>query len=132
TFAQNINNSGSTHLKNKPEHKGMFYTFGINTITDPTAHLYLSLGVTSVETYVTWQSCEPKVRGDWDWSRWDKVVTVLKRNNLKWVPFLILGPAYSTPDWFRVSKDHVPCRCLEHGIASKIESRWNPNLPKWI
>lgn len=57
---------------------------------------------------------------------------VLKENDLKWVPFLILSPAYSTPGWFRAGKEHFPCRCLEHGTDSKIESLWNPYLPKWI
>ena len=57
---------------------------------------------------------------------------MLKDNDLKWVPFLILGPAYSTPDWFSAGKDHYPCRCLEHGFDNQVESRWNPNLPKWI
>lgn len=48
------------------------------------------------------------------------------------MPFLILGPAYSTPDWFRASDEHFPCVCLEHGTPSKIESLWNPNLPVYI
>ncbi len=110
----------------------MSYTFGINGINDSTARRYKSLGVTSVESYVTWETCEKSGEGKWDWSYWDKTVKILKDNNLKWVPFLIVGPAYSTPDWFRASKDHIPCCCLEHGLISKVESRWNPNLPKWI
>ncbi len=111
--------------------KSMFYTFGAG-INDSIARLYKSLGVTSIESYVTWETCERKGEGQWDWSEWDKTVKVLKDNNLQWVPFLILAPAYSTPDWFRASTDHFPCRCLEHGIDSKIESLWNPNLPKRI
>ncbi len=114
-----------------PRPKGMFYTFG-NDADEATAALYRSLGVTSIESYVTWETCERDGKGKWDWSHWDKQVQILKDNDLKWVPFIILGPAYSTPNWFRASKDHVPCRCLEHEIDSKIESRWNPNLPKYI
>lgn len=109
----------------------MFYTFG-GDLDETSAPLYRALGVTSIESYVTWESCEGKAEGEWDWSKWDKQVQVLKDNGLKWVPFLILGPAYSTPNWFRASKDHVPCQCLEHGTDSKVESRWNPNLPKRI
>lgn len=109
----------------------MFYTFG-NDADESTALLYRSLGVTSIESYVTWETCEREGEGKWDWSHWDKQVQVLKDSDLKWVPFLILSPAYSTPDWFRAGKDHFPCRCLEHGTDSKIESLWNPNLPKWI
>jgi hypothetical protein len=109
----------------------MFYTFG--TDADKTsAALFRSLGVTSVECYVTWETCEREAEGKWDWSRWDNQVRVLQDNGLKWVPFLIVGPAYATPNWFRASKDHFPCRCLEHGTDSRIESLWNQNLPKWI
>jgi hypothetical protein len=110
----------------------MFYTFYIQNITDSIARQYKSLGATSVESYVTWETCEKRGEGDWDWSKWDSIVDILKRNNIKWVPFLILGPAYSTPDWYREGKDHFPCRCLEHGLDSKIESLWNPDLPKKI
>lgn len=118
-------------LAESPKPQGMFYTFG-NDADETSAPLYKSLGVTSIESYVTWETCEGKAEGEWDWSRWDKQVQVLKDNGLKWVPFLILGPAYSTPNWFRASKEHVPCRCLEHDTDSKIESVWNPNLPKRI
>ena len=114
-----------------PEQGGMYYTFG-NGADEMTAPFYKSLGVTSIESYVTWETCESKGEGQWDWSKWDKQVQVLKENDLKWVPFLILGPAYSTPDWFRASSEHVPCRCLKHGMDSKIESLWNPYLPARI
>jgi len=120
--------SNSSH---SPRPKGMFYTFG-NDADESSAALYRSLGVTSIESYVTWETCERDGEGKWDWTQWDKQVQILKDNDLKWVPFIILGPAYSTPNWFRASKDHVPCRCLEHEIDSKVESRWNPNLPKYI
>ncbi len=116
---------------NTPSPKDMFYTFG-GEADENTAPLYKSLGVTSIESYVTWETCERNGEGLWDWSQWDKQVKVLKDNGLKWVPFVILGPAYSTPGWFRASHDHHPCRCLEHGTDSKIESLWNPDLPKWI
>ena len=109
----------------------MFYTFG-NDADDATAIMFRALGVTSIESYVTWETCEGKAEGEWDWSRWDEQVRILQENDLKWVPFLILGPAYSTPDWFRESDEHVPCACLEHGIESKIESLWNPHLPARI
>ena len=119
------------NLSQIPKPKGMFYTFG-NDADEAAAALYRSLGVTSIESYVTWETCEREGEGKWDWSQWDKQVKILQDNDLKWVPFIILSPAYSTPNWFRASKDHVPCRCLEHEIDSKVESRWNPNLPKYI
>lgn len=114
-----------------PQPKDMLYTFGSDA-DESSAALYKSLGVTGVESYVTWETCERAGEGKWDWSQWDKQVDILKENGLKWTPFLILGPAYSTPGWFRAGSEHYPCRCLEHGQASKIESLWNPNLPKWI
>lgn len=129
--AQSSQERGSGNFISDPE-QDMYYTFGAGTMTDSLARLYKSLGVTSVESYVTWETCERQAEGKWDWSEWDQMVKVLNDNDLKWVPFLILAPAYSTPDWFRASSEHVPCRCLEHGIDSKIESLWNPNLPKRI
>jgi len=130
-FAQN--NLDLTWETGCPKTKeDMSYTFYIQDINDSIASLYKSLGATSVESYVTWETCEREGQGKWNWSEWDETVRVLKENNLKWVPFLIVGPAYSTPDWFRSGKDHFPCRCLEHGLDSKIESLWNPNLSKWI
>lgn len=118
-------------LKENPRRTDMFYTFG-NDADEVSAALYRSLGVTSIESYVTWETCEGKGEGQWDWTQWDKQVKVLQDSGLKWVPFLILGPAYSTPNWFRASKEHVPCKCLEHETDSKIESLWNPYLPARI
>jgi hypothetical protein len=112
--------------------RNMHYTYYISEMNDSIARRYKSLGVTSVQSYVTWETCEKGGEGKWDWSKWDSVVSILKENNLKWVPFLILGPAYSTPGWFRAGKEHFPCCCLEHGQDSKIESLWNPYLSKWI
>ena len=117
--------------QSSPKERQMFYTFG-NDADEASALVYKSLGVTSIESYVTWETVEGKGEGQWDWSKWDKQVKVLQDSGLKWVPFLILSPAYSTPNWFREGKDHFPCRCLEHGTDSKVESLWNPNLPKWI
>ncbi|HIJ72998.1 MAG TPA: family 14 glycosylhydrolase [Candidatus Hydrogenedentes bacterium] len=114
-----------------PQPPGMSYTFGVDA-DEVSALLFKYLGATSVQSYVTWETCERRGEGRWDWFRWDEQVRVLKDVGLKWVPFLILGPAYSTPDWFRASDEHFPCRCLEHGTDSKIESLWNPHLPKWI
>lgn len=110
---------------------GMYYTFGSDA-TDEQAARYKALGVTSVESYVTWQSVEDAGEGKWDWSKWDRQVDILKKHGLKWVPFLIAGPAYADPKWFREGKDHVPCLCLEHGMDNPIESIWNPNLPKYV
>jgi len=78
---------------------GMELTFG-NDATPADAALFKALSVTSVESYVDWAGVEPE-EGKWDWSKWDKQVAALKAAGLKWVPFLIAGPAYATPLWFQ-------------------------------
>jgi hypothetical protein len=96
------------------------------------ALLFRSLGVTSVESYVTWQTVEDAAQDQWDWSRWDRQVDILQQADLKWVPFLVLGPGYATPKWYRESQRSAPYVCLEHGTPSKIQSLWNPDLRPWV
>lgn len=109
---------------------GMELTFG-NDATPADAALFKALSVTSVESYVDWAGVEPE-EGRWDWSKWDRQVATLKAAGLKWVPFLIAGPAYATPLWFqRGSHSHV-YRCLEHGRDSKVQSLFNPDWPHYV
>ena len=105
---------------------GMALTFG-NDAGAADAALFKALTVTSVESYVDWAGVEPS-KDQWDWSRWDKQVLILKKAGLKWVPFLIAGPAYATPLWFQNSADSLTYRCLEHGKESKVQSLFNPAL----
>ncbi|MBM3498301.1 MAG: glycosyl hydrolase family protein, partial [Armatimonadetes bacterium] len=107
--------------------EGFELTFG-NDANPATAALYRMLGVTSIESYAHWQSVEPEARGSWDWSKWDAQAQVLRDAGLKWVPFLIAGCAYATPDWFRESEASHVYRCLEHGQDSYVQSLWNPAL----
>ncbi|MBR4749583.1 MAG: family 14 glycosylhydrolase [Abditibacteriota bacterium] len=105
--------------------------FGHNS--DPsTEAMHRSFGATSLESYVTWELCEPEARDRWEWDNWDRQVANLQERGLKLTPFLILGPAYSVPAWFRETEDHAGCVCLEHGAESKIESLWNPRLMPWV
>jgi hypothetical protein len=97
--------------------EGFELTFG-NDASPATAALYRMLGVTSIESYAHWQSVEPKAQGQWDWSQWDAQAQILRDAGLKWVPFLIAGCAYATPDWFRLSGSSHVYRCLEHGQDS--------------
>ena len=115
------------NTKGAAKPQGMYYTFG-NDCPESVAPLYKALGVTSVESYVTWETVERVAEGKWDWSVWDRQVQILRDNDLKWVPFIILGPAYSVPDWFRKGPEHVSCYCLDHSEDGLIESLWNPNL----
>ena len=88
-------------------------------------------GITSLESYVLWKDAERK-KGKFDWSGYDILVEKLKKHNLKWVPFLILGPNYSLPEWFLESEDSFFFKCLEHQMESGNQSIWNPYLPKYI
>ncbi len=96
------------------------------------AALFRMLGVTSIESYVTWQTVEDAGQGKWDWSRWDRQVKILRGAGLKWAPLVVVGPAYATPKWYRESDRSLPYVCLEHGQPSKIQSLWNPRLRPWV
>ena len=87
----------------------------------------ISLGVTSHEGYVRWNLCEPE-EGRYDWSVYDTLVDVYKRNGVKWVPFLIIGSAYSLPDWYYKKPGAQGYVCLEHGTECDVQSLWNPAL----
>jgi hypothetical protein len=86
------------------------------------------LGATSHETYVTWRGSQP-APNRWDWSHYDACVAAHEAADLKWVPFLILGPSYSLPKWFYDSDEHAGYRCLAHDEETDIQSLWHPMLP---
>ncbi len=86
-----------------------------------------SLGFTSHEGYVRWNLCEI-APGEYDWSVYDAFVDVYKRFDMKWVPFLIIGSAYSLPDWYFEKPGSQGYICLEHGEESHVQSLWNPVL----
>ena len=88
-------------------------------------------GLTSVQSYVTWAEIE-RESGKFDFSTYDILVEKLKKHNLKWVPFFILGPNYATPKWFQESDECIYAECLEHNKESRIQSIWNPFLPKQV
>ena len=75
------------------------------------------LGVTNHEGYVRWNLCEPR-EGVYDWSVYDQYAKVCQRQHLKWVPFLIVGSAYSLPDWYYKKPGSLGYVCLEHGQES--------------
>ncbi len=109
---------------------GMELTLG-NDANATDAAIYKALSVTSVESYVDWAGVEPS-EGHWDWSRWDEQVATLRKAGLKWVPFLIAGPAYATPLWFQNGPESRDFRCLEHQRESKVQSLFNPHLRRQI
>lgn len=106
---------------------GMELTLG-NDASPLEASLYRALSVSSIESYVDWAGVEPKCKGEWDWTKWDEQTSVLRAAGLKWVPFLIAGPAYATPLWFHDGPESAYYRCLEHSEQSKVQTLFNPAL----
>lgn len=107
---------------------GMERGFASRPGADETLRRLAAAGVTSVETYVRWIDFEPRA-GLWDWSVFDADLEALGRQGLRWVPFLIAGPWYATPEWFRAGPRSVFARCLEHGRETGAQSIWSPHLP---
>ncbi len=91
-----------------------------------------ALGFSSIELYVTWESCEAKGRDQWDFHVWDENIRIMKENGLKFLPFVIAGPAYSLPEWYRRSDDFRGLRCLEHDMETKIQSIWDKRFYSYI
>ncbi|MBN2325693.1 MAG: beta-galactosidase [Candidatus Omnitrophica bacterium] len=89
--------------------------------------LWRNLGVTSWESYVRWSGFEPE-RGRWDFSMYDAECDILERHGLKWIPFLLIGMNYATPDWYQKSDKNCYYKCLEHNEYSGVQSIWNPDL----
>jgi len=88
---------------------------------------WAAAGATSWESYIRWSGIQ-KAQNMWDFTQYDKEVEILKKNNMKWVPFLIAGSNYTTPPWFIDSKDSLFYRCLEHDQDSGVQSLFNPAM----
>lgn len=88
---------------------------------------YAEHGVTAFEPYVKWMLLEPK-EGVWDTAYFDAQLAALKEHGLKWVPFLIAGPAYATPPWFKESEESVFSVDLKTKHVTRDQSIWNPFL----
>ncbi len=85
------------------------------------APLVRALGFNGIESYVQWNYVEGK-KGIYDWSHYDGVVNEIQKYGLKWFPLLIVGSAYSLPEWFHDSKENVPFECLEHHLTFDVQS----------
>lgn len=88
---------------------------------------YARHGVTAFEPYVKWGLLEP-AEGLWDPEFYDAELAQFRAHGLKWVPFLIAGPAYATPPWFKESAESVFAVDLGTGDISRDQSIWNPHL----
>lgn len=89
------------------------------------------LGFTSIETYVRWDLMET-VPGEFDFSYYDALTDKIQSYGLKWFPLLIIGSAYSLPDWFLPTEENIGFVCLEHGKSNLIQTIWNPHLKKHV
>ncbi|MCB1104100.1 MAG: family 14 glycosylhydrolase [Opitutaceae bacterium] len=89
------------------------------------------LGVTSIQTYIYWNKVEQSP-GVLDWSAYDREARLYQKHGLKWVPFVIVGPWYLTPDFVRADPAITMYRCLEHGRDSAIPSLWSPRLRDYV
>lgn len=93
--------------------------------------LFKQMGVTSIQTYVFWNKVE-KEPGILDWSEYDADASLFKKHGIKWVPFIIAGPWYVTPEFVRRDPQIVMLRCLEHGRDSAIPSIWCLRLRDYV
>lgn len=84
------------------------------------------MGITSLQSYVTWRSIEPE-QGAVTFEVYDPVVEQIRAAGIGWLPFIILGPYYATPQWWR-DQHGVSCVSLEQGDLLPIQSIWNPAL----
>jgi len=111
---------------------GMDYGFSDTLINRDEVFSWLrDHGVSSVQTYVRWRGLEPQ-SGTWSYDVFDRDLECLSQYGLKWVPFLIAGPWYATPEWFQTSGESVFAQCLEHGQETKTQSLWNPYFRSYV
>ncbi|MCE0483571.1 MAG: beta-galactosidase [Methylacidiphilales bacterium] len=98
----------------------------------PEVKRYLDqIKATTSETYVKWIDIEPEPR-QITFKTFDRTLDLFKRYGLKWQPFLICGPWYATPYWYRESKESHFFRCLEHDKNSGIQSIWNKDFRQHV
>ena len=90
---------------------------------------FRKIGATTCETYVKWIDIEPEP-GQITFRRFDRTIDLCRRHGVKWQPFLICGPWYATPYWYRQSNASRFFRCLEHDCDSGIQSIWNDEFRK--
>ena len=88
-------------------------------------------GATSVQRYIIWKDIE-KAPGVYDWSAYDAELGLVREAGLKWVPFVIAGPYYVTPDFVRDDPKITFFQCLEHGKKDAIPSLWCPRFPSYV
>ena len=90
-----------------------------------------ALGFNGIESYVKWGFVERRP-GVFDWSFYDALVEEIEKAGMQWFPLLIVGSAYTLPDWYYESKENVGFVCLEHGLRNDIQSIFCDNQVKYV
>jgi len=93
--------------------------------------LVRALGFNGIESYVRWNAVEA-VQSVFDWSYYDAEVAEAERHGLQWFPPVIQGPAYTLPDWFHDSPDHLGYECLEHLQRTEIQTIFSDVWPEYV
>ncbi|MBN1350306.1 beta-galactosidase [candidate division KSB1 bacterium] len=89
------------------------------------------LGFNGVESYVKWNFVEPQ-KGRFDWHFYDAVVDEARKHQLKWFPLLIVGSAYTLPEWYFKSPENVGFKCLEHDKGNYIQTIFCDNQTPYV
>src|SRR5581483_10725365 len=90
-----------------------------------------ALGFNGIESYVKWNFVE-RSPGVFDWSFYDAIVDEVEKHGLQWFPLLIVGSAYTLPDWYHDSAENVGFVCLEHGRTNDIQSIFCDKQNKYV
>lgn len=90
-----------------------------------------ALGFNGIESYVKWDFVE-RQPGVFDWSFYDAVVAEIERHGLRWFPLLIVGSAYTLPEWFYRSAENRGFVCLEHGLRNDIQTIFCGHQDKYV
>jgi len=90
---------------------------------------FSQIKATTTESYLKWIDIEPEPN-QVTFKNFDRMLGYYKKYGVKWQPFLICGPWYATPYWYKESKDSHFFRCLEHDKDSGIQSIWNEKFKK--
>jgi hypothetical protein len=90
-----------------------------------------ALGFNAIESYVKWNFAEYE-RGRFDWSYYDAVANSAGSSGLKWFPLLIVGSAYTLPEWYHSSPLNIGFECLEHGIRNDIQTIFCENQTPFV
>jgi Glycosyl hydrolase family 14 len=93
--------------------------------------LVRALGFNGAESYVRWNAVE-QAQGQYDWSYYDAEVAEDQKHGLLWEPFVIIGSAYTLPDWFHDGPDHLGYECLEHSERTEIQTIFSDSWPKYV